>query len=79
MSYGGDGRRFQFSDAARDKEGLRGLLMEGERMMKFMWRFVIEKGSLDFESVGLLPIVSMMEVRRSHQNYKPTWNAAFLR
>lgn len=73
-----DGRRFNFSDAPKDKSAIKGLMVEGEELMKFQWRYILTKGNGDFQSMGILPIVACFDVMRHHPKFAPTFEAGFV-
>eukprot|EP01068_Selenidium_serpulae_P012468 Selendium_serpulae@DN5824_c1_g1_i1.p1 len=73
-----DGRRFNYSDAPPDKSAIRSLLMEGEELMKFQWRYILTKGDGDFQSMGILPIIACFDVMRHHPKFQPTYEAGFV-
>eukprot|EP00922_Rhytidocystis_sp_ex-Travisia-forbesii_P052896 GHVS01078450.1.p1 GENE.GHVS01078450.1~~GHVS01078450.1.p1 ORF type:complete len:548 (-),score=119.56 GHVS01078450.1:126-1769(-) len=41
VSTGDGARRIIFSDAPRDKAGIRSLLVESQQLMKYMWRYIL--------------------------------------
>ncbi|PFH37206.1 protein kinase (incomplete catalytic triad) [Besnoitia besnoiti] len=75
-AHASDGRRLGFSDAT---ECAGTLVAEGESQMKIFWRYIVEKGSFDFEGVGLVPLVYVGTVDRLHRDFKTVENAIFIR
>lgn len=76
-AIGSDGRRFGISSGMR--ENVNTLIEEGEIQMKFLWRYIVEKGNFDFEGVGLVPVVYVGKIERTHKDYKPVANAIYIR
>ncbi|PHJ16513.1 protein kinase (incomplete catalytic triad) [Cystoisospora suis] len=74
--HASDGRRFNSSSM---RENVNTLIAEGEIQMKFLWRYIVEKGNFDFEGVGLVPVVYVGKIERSHKDYKTVANAIYIR
>eukprot|EP00918_Siedleckia_nematoides_P090486 GHVU01198869.1.p1 GENE.GHVU01198869.1~~GHVU01198869.1.p1 ORF type:complete len:146 (+),score=15.98 GHVU01198869.1:146-583(+) len=62
----------------KEKSAIRSLLSQGENIMRFQWRLIIQKADYDYESVGLVPLVTCCDVIRTHEKHGDTYEAAFV-